>query len=131
MLARVGYILHTWGDADSKYQGASFGKTFTRMALQLAIDKGLIASENDLVKDYWTGAGQPASHKVMTEDHNASVKFVDLRDMKSGFRISNGWFWRTQNSKGMMGPTKIPSWAKYTGDPDPCTWWSWLDCDER
>ncbi len=117
VITRAGYILHTWGDPDFKCQSASLGKTFTRMVLQLAIDKGLIRSAHDLVKDYWTGAGQLAPHKVMTQGHNAEVRFIHLQEMKAGFPVTNGWFWKTQDPTGMIGSTEIPSWAKYTGDP--------------
>ena len=33
-----------------KYQSASLGKTFTRMLLQLAVDKGLIKSAKDRMR---------------------------------------------------------------------------------
>ena len=118
VITRAGYILHTWGDPDFKYHSASLGKTFTRMALQLAVDKGLLRSSEDLVKDYWTGAGQLTPHKVMTKSHNVAVSFRHLWQMRAGFPVSNGWFWRTQDPNGMIGSTEIPSWAIYTGDPD-------------
>jgi len=118
VLTRGGRILHTWGDPDFKYQSASLGKTFTRMALQLAVDKGLIKSATDLVNDYWTGQGQLAPHKVMTMGHNAAVRFLDLQNMTAGFPVSNGWFWHTRDATGMIGPKTIPLWAKFTGDPD-------------
>ncbi len=118
VLARGGCILHTWGDPDFKYQSASLGKTFTRMVLQLAVDKGLIKSPTDFVKDYWTGRGQLAPHKVMTMGYNAEVRFLDLQNMTAGFPVSNGWFWQTRDAAGMIGPKTIPSWAKFTGDPD-------------
>lgn len=110
VIARGGYILHAWGDPDFKYQSASLGKTFTRMALQLAVDDGLIKSPNGLVRDYWPGAGLLAPHKVMTRQHNAKVTFLHLQNMRGGFPVSNGFFWESR--KG------IPSWAKYSGDPD-------------
>ena len=118
VITRGGYIIHTWGDPDFKYQSASLGKTFTRMALQLAVDKGLIKSQTDLVKDYWTGAGQLEGHKVMTNGYNAKVRFSHLRDMKAGFPVTNGYFWETKDGTGIIGSKEIPSWATYTANPD-------------
>ena len=110
VIARGGFILHTWGDSDFKYQSASLGKTFTRMALQLAVDDGLIKSHNDFVKDYWSGEELLPKHKVMTNGHNAKVKFLHLQNMRAGFPVSNGFFWKNKRS--------IPAWAKHTGDPN-------------
>ena len=56
-IAINGRLLHTWGNPDYLYQSASVGKALTKMALQLAIDRRLIKSENDFVRDYWAGDG--------------------------------------------------------------------------
>ncbi len=111
VIARGGYLLHTWGDPDFKYQSASLGKTFTRMLVQLAVDEGLINSATDLVRDYWTGAGQLSHpHKYLTNGHHQSLTFQHLMDMRGGFPVTNGYFWRAKKD--------VRSWAKYTGDPD-------------
>ncbi len=118
VITRAGYIIHTLGDPDFKYQSESLGKMFTRMVLQLAVDKGLIKTERDLVKDYWTGAGQLEPHKVMTEGFNAKVRFSHLVYMKAGFPVTNGYFWETRDGTGIIGSKKIPWWAMYTANPD-------------
>jgi CubicO group peptidase (beta-lactamase class C family) len=118
VITRGGYILHTWGDPGFKFQSASLGKTFTRIALQLAIDEGLIENSADLVRDYWTGERLLTPHKVMTRGHNAEVSFDHLQNMKAGFPVTNGYLWRTRDATGIMGPKTIPHWANYNGDPD-------------
>ncbi|MAF10727.1 hypothetical protein CMK11_09765 [Candidatus Poribacteria bacterium] len=110
VIARGGYILHTWGDAEFRYQSASLAKTFTRMALQLAIDDGRVSSADDLVATYWTGEATLEDHKVMNTGHNARVRFIDLQDMRGGFPVTNGFFWETGRD--------VPDWARSTGDPD-------------
>jgi len=111
VIARAGYLLHTWGDRDFRYQSASLGKAFTRMALYLAVDEGLIKAPTDLVRDYWTGAGELSDvHKYLTNGHHRSLTFRHLAEMTGGFPVTNGQFWRTKKD--------VPAWAKYTGDPD-------------
>lgn len=110
VLARGGYLVRVWGDPDFRYQSASLGKTFTRMALQLAVDDGLIKSANDPVGWYWTGEGLLAPHKVLTQGHHATLTFQHLQEMAGGFPVTNGFFWRTKRD--------VPAWASYTGDPD-------------
>lgn len=109
VLARGGYLVQTWGDPDFKYQSASLGKTFTRMALQLAVDDGLIHNDKDLIKDYWTGEGQLETHKVLDQGFHKTLTFRHLKEMKGGFPVTNGRFWRIKRN--------IPVWAQYTGDP--------------
>jgi CubicO group peptidase (beta-lactamase class C family) len=117
VIARGGYIIHTWGDPDFKYQSASLGKTFTRMVLQLAVDEGLIGSKSDLVKDYWTGVGQLNSpHKYLNNGYHQTLTFSHLENMIGGFPVSNGYCWRTGTATGWCQP--IPDWANWTGDPD-------------
>jgi len=114
VLARGGYLIRTWGDPDFKFQSASLGKMFTRMALQLALDEGRIRSVEDPVHEYWTGEGQLAPHKVLTVGHHKDLTFRHLRDMVGGFPVTNGHFWRERRSD-FPG---IPEWADWTGDPD-------------
>ena len=119
VITRAGYIVHVWGDPDFKYQSASLGKTFTRMLVQLSVDKGKIKSVHSLVKDSWTGADELSPpHKYMDRGFNAKVTFSHLMRMRGGFPVTNGYFWRTKDGSGRFSPRAVPKWAKYTGDPD-------------
>ncbi|MHC4401739.1 MAG: serine hydrolase [Planctomycetota bacterium] len=110
VIARGGYLLKTFGDADFKINSASVGKAFTSFALQLAIDERLIESANDPLSRYWTGAGElDAEHKRTDRGRHRSLTFLHLHAMKGGFPISNGWFWSNKRD--------VPNWAKWTGDP--------------
>ena len=110
VLAKDGYIVKTWGNPDYLYQSASVGKAFTKIALQLAIDEGLIESENDLVKNYWTGENL-LSHesKYLDRAHHNFLTFSHLWKHEGGFPISNGYKW--------LQKSDVPPWADYTGDP--------------
>ncbi len=117
VIARGGYIIHTWGDPNFRYQSASLGKTFTRMALQLAVDEGLIKSRDDPVSKYWTGEGQLEKHKVLNRGHHQYLTFRHLSEMRGGFPVTNAYFWKNKANTGEFNPG-IPAWAKWTGDPD-------------
>lgn len=110
VIARGGYLIYSWGDPDFKYQSASLGKTFTRMAIQIAVDEGLVGRADDFVMNYWTGDGQLEAHKVLNQSHHKNLTFQHLQDMRGGFPTTNGYFWRNKKD--------VPSWAEYTGDPD-------------
>ena len=67
-ITRGGYLIQTFGDSNYKFQTASLGKAFTIACLQLAIDEGLIKSADDLIMNYWSGAGKLNSrHKYLNE----------------------------------------------------------------
>lgn len=109
-ITRGGYLVHTWGDPDRAFDSASVGKPLISMALQLAIDRGLIASADEPVHRYWTGAGQlDAPHKYLDAGHHASLTFAHLHDMRGGFPVSNGTSWERGED--------VPGWARWTGDP--------------
>ena len=111
VVMRGGYIIKTWGDPDYRYNSASVGKCFTRLCLQIAIDRELISSADDLVKDYWTGEGQ-LNHpdKYLDRGHHNYLTFKHLLTMKGGFPVSNGFYWRSGNH---------PEWADpHDSDPD-------------
>ena len=110
VLTRGGFVIKTWGDPNFKFQSASLGKTFTRMALQLAIDNGLIKNENDRIFKYWSGEGYLDSHKLMYHGNHRNLTFKHLSDMTGGFPVTNGYFWRKRK--------KIPKWAIFSGDPE-------------
>gem|GEM_PF-756651 len=111
VLVRGGYLLHSWGNPDFKFQNSSVGKAFTRMVLQLALDEGLIKSLGDLVRDTWTGEGQLShEHKYLTVGHNQKLTWDHLAQHKGGFPVTNGYNWKNK--------TDVPSWANWTGDPN-------------
>jgi CubicO group peptidase (beta-lactamase class C family) len=102
--------VHTWGDPDRVFDSASAGKPLISIALQLAIDRGLIANADELVHRYWTGAGQlDAPHKHLDTGYHASLTFAHLHDMQGGFPVSNGTSWGRGED--------VPEWAHWTGDP--------------
>ena len=117
VITRGGYIVQEWGDPEFKHQSASLGKTFTRMALQLAIDDGLIKSAGDPVHEYWSGRGYLASHKVLDGGHHRALTFSHLVEIKGGFPVTNGFFWKKKEGKKLFYPG-TPTWADWTGDPD-------------
>jgi CubicO group peptidase (beta-lactamase class C family) len=118
VIARGGYLVHTWGDPDYKFQSASLGKTFVRMALQLTIDQGLIKSRDDLVMDHWTGEGQLNDpKKYLDAGHHAELTFGHLADMTGGFPVTNAYHWKNKIKDGVMNPG-IAEWARWTGDGD-------------
>lgn len=110
VFTRGGYIIDTIGNPDLKtLQSASVGKAFNKIALQLAIDLGYINSANDLIKDYWTGAGQlDRTAKQMDQGFHTTLTFNHLALMKGGFPVSNGYTWNNNSS--------IPDWANWSGD---------------
>lgn len=109
-VTRGGYLVHAWGDPDRAFDSASAGKPLISMALQLAIDRGLIASADDPVHRYWTGVGElDSSHKYLNAGHHVSLSFADLHDMQGGFPVSNGASWKQR--------VDVPDWARWTGDP--------------
>ena len=117
MITYAGRVIQEWGDVNYRFQSASLGKTFTRMALQLAIDKGLIASEDDRIYSYWTGEGGLDAHKVLNEGKHKKLTFKHLIDMEGGFPVTNGFYWKNRvDDQGNFYPG-IPEWAEWTGDP--------------
>ncbi|MGB5809249.1 MAG: serine hydrolase [Polyangiales bacterium] len=110
VVTRGGYLVHAWGDPDRAFDSASAGKPVVSIALQLAIDRGLIKSADDPIHRYWTGAGALDSpHKHLDAGYHATLTFAHLHDMRGGFPVSNGATW----AKG----EDVPAWALCTGDP--------------
>lgn len=136
VLTRGGYLVHTWGDPDYRFQTASLGKAFTWVALGLAVDDGLIDPDAP-VRAQWTGEGQLSHpHKYLDRGFHVNLTWRHLIGDKEdprtrgghygGFPVTNGYYWR----KGQAGKTRIdegevagsqnwlaPEWAQWTGDP--------------
>ena len=111
VLMRGGHIVKTWGDPNYRYNSASVGKSFTRLCLQIAIDRGLISDADDLIREYWTGEDQ-LNHpdKYLDNGHHRILTFRHLLTMTGGFPVTNGFNWRSGDH---------PEWADPHGnDPD-------------
>jgi len=124
VLTRGGYLVHTWGDGDYKFQTASLGKAFTWAVLGLAVDRGMVKPD-DYIWETWTGEGQLSHpYKYLNQGYHKKLTWTLLGrkvDGKhwGGFPVTNGCYWR----KGSTGHSKdtadspIPEWANWTGDP--------------
>jgi len=115
-ITRGGFLVQTFGDPDYKFQTASGAKAFIQACLQLAIDKGLLKSGDELIKSHWTGEGQLNSrHKYMNESHHNHLTFKHLKNHTGAFPITNGHSWKLYGKNYGQDP---PLWAKSTRDPD-------------
>ena len=130
-LSAGGYLLHTWGDPEFRAQTASVGKGLTWAVFGLAVEDGRVKPD-DLVRDTWTGAGQLSHpHKHLDQGHHRDLTWRHLLGDKDiyghlgGFPVTNGFHWRNatpaqdQNaaSVALFGPSQVPGWADWTGDP--------------
>ncbi|GGY06528.1 hypothetical protein GCM10007160_37610 [Litchfieldella qijiaojingensis] len=110
ILVKNGYKIEEWGNIEYRYQSASVGKAFTKLVLQLSIDKRLIGSVHDLVSNYWTGLNF-LDNPLKQLDYGAHrfISFNYLYCHCAGFPVTNGFFWRNQKN--------VPKWASCSGDP--------------
>ena len=122
VITRGGYLVHTWGDGDYKFQTASTGKAFTYALLGLAVQEGMVQAD-DLIADTWTGEGQLSHpHKHLDRGHHRNLTWRHLVGIKwgaghyGGFAIELGIDWRERRNRGDVIP-EIPEWANWTGDP--------------
>ena len=126
-----GYLLHAWGDPEYRTQTASVGKALTWAVFGLAVEDGLVAPD-DLVRNTWTGEGQLSHpHKYLDQGYHRELTWRHLLGDKEiyghlgGFPVTNGFHWRNatpaeqQNpaSVALFGPSQVPDWANWTGDP--------------
>jgi CubicO group peptidase (beta-lactamase class C family) len=136
VITRGGYLLHTWGDRDFRFQTASMAKAFSRAIFGLAVREGMVEPD-DLVSDTWTGEDQLShSHKYLDQGHHRALTWNHLLGYKfghahlGGFPINHGYYWEkgpSGVSRGEEeGPTtkdwrapfwEVPDWADWTGDP--------------
>ena len=112
VLTRGGYLAHTWGNPDYKYQSASLGKAFTWAALGLAVDESLI-NPDDLISQTWTGERQLSHpHKYLNSGHHQKLTWRQLVNHQGGFVLENGYHWKTRAGHHV----DLPPWASWTGD---------------
>ncbi len=131
VVTRGGYLLHTWGDPEYRGQTASVGKALTWAAFGLAVEDGLV-DPDEPVRNTWTGEGQLSHpHKHLDRGHHRELTWRHLLGDKEvyghlgGFPVTNGFHWRNatpaeqQNaaSVALFGPSQVPEWADWTGDP--------------
>ena len=136
VVTRGGYLLHTWGDKDYRFQTASMAKAFSRAVLGLAIYEGMVEAD-DLVSDTWTGEGQLSHpHKYLDAGHHWTLTWRHLLGDKfghahyGGFPINHGYYWEKGPSGRSRGEEEsaaaeewraafweVPDWAVWTGDP--------------
>ena len=136
VITRGGYLLHTWGDRDYRFQTASMAKAFVRAVFGLAVREGMVEPD-DLVSDTWTGEGELSHpHKYLDRGHHQTLTWRHLLGGKfdhlhhGGFPINHGYYWE----KGPSGLSRaeeeaahtedwrarvwaVPQWADWTGDP--------------
>ena len=135
MITRGGYLVHTWGDRNYKFQTASLGKAFSRAIFGLAVQEGMVEPD-DLISDTWTGEGQLShSHKYLDQGHHKTLTWRHLLGDKyghaqyGGFPVNHGYYWE-KGSSGLSRAEEeaasrpqwanpfwgVPQWANWTGD---------------
>lgn len=113
VLARGGYLVHTWGDPSYKSQSASLGKCFTRAIFGLTVEAGLIDPDEPIWKT-WTGQDQLSHpHKHLDRGLHRNLTWRHLLEHRGGFVLESGWHWRNRT----VFHAKIPKGVKWTGDP--------------
>ena len=124
VFTRGGYLVHTWGNGDYRYQTASMGKAFTWAVLGLAVERGLVDPDEPIWRR-WTGEGQLSHpHKYLDQGHHRALTWNLLGRRVDGvhwggFPVTNGYYWRrgskSQGAGTSGGP--VPEWAQWSGDP--------------
>jgi CubicO group peptidase (beta-lactamase class C family) len=131
-LARGGYLLHTWGNPDYRFQTASVGKALMFALVGLAQDDGLIASRDAPIRETWTGRGELShEHKVLDVGHHRTLTWHHLTGDRlgnvhfGGFPMELGIHWMNRetwlgSAKGVETTPGVAPWAEatWTGDPN-------------
>ena len=123
VLTRGGYLVHTWGDRNYRFQTASVGKAFARALFGLAVEDGL-AMPDDPIRGTWTGEGELSHpHKHLDRGHHENLTWSHIlgpRDDNKhygGFAIELGNDWSLGAKAESALSFTLPEWAKWTGDP--------------
>lgn len=125
VFTRGGYIVHTWGNRNYKFQTASLGKAFVWAIFGFAVDEALVDPDEPIHK-IWTGEGQLSHrHKHLNRGHHKNLTWRHLLGSQhasehyGGFPIERGSQWLKDGAEySTTGPNpQIPAWANWTGDP--------------
>ena len=125
VLTRGGYLVHTWGNGDYRFQSASLGKAFTFALIGLAEQEGLISAD-DFIWKTWTGEGELSHpHKYFDQGHHQKLTWRHMVGKKfdnkhyGGFPIEIGYHYkRGRSAMNREDADKwAPEWANWTGNP--------------
>ena len=104
VITRGGYLLHSWGDRNFRFQTASTGKTFMWVLLGLAAKDGLLDPDQP-VNRVWTGAGQLSHpHKHLDRGYHRTLTWRHLIGPKTeskhygGFPMEMGVRWKERRT---------------------------------
>lgn len=129
VLTRGGSLVHAWGDPDYRFQTASTGKALMFALLGLAVDDGLIAGRDALIRDSWTGHGELShTHKHLDVGHHRTLTWHHLIGDRlggvhfGGFPMELGIHWSNRetwlgSATGVNTAPGVVGWATWTGDP--------------
>ena len=123
VLTRGGYLVHTWGDRDYRFQTASVGKAFARALFGLAVEDGLVRPD-DPIRETWTGEGELSHpHKYLDQGHHRDLTWSHILGPRDGYKHYGGFAIELGNDWRLGAKAKsavnwtFPEWAKWTGDP--------------
>lgn len=124
-ITRGGYLLHSWGDRNFRFQTASTGKAFMWVLLGFAAADGLIDPDQPINR-VWTGEEQLSHpHKYLDHGHHRTLTWRHLIGPKTeskhygGFPMEMGVRWKERRT-GLEDDKAVPGvagWANWTGDP--------------
>lgn len=128
VLTRGGYLLHSWGDPDYRFQTASMGKSLMFALVHLAAADGLLEIDEP-IRRRWTGDGLLShEHKHLDVGHHRTLTWRHLIGTRlggvhfGGFPMELGIHWAERvtwagSARGVETMPGVPGWAKWTGDP--------------
>lgn len=124
VITRGGYLLHSWGNRNYRFQTASVGKAFMRVLVGIAVEDGLIDPDEPL-QWWWTGENQLShKHKYLNQGHHKTLTWNHLLGFKygseqhGGFPMETGVRWAEKRTGLLEQDTVygVVPWAKWSGD---------------
>jgi CubicO group peptidase (beta-lactamase class C family) len=125
VLTRAGYLLHSWGDPNYRFQTASTGKAFIWVLLGLAESEGLL-NPDEPIHYSWTGKNLLShAHKYLDSGHHAKLTWRHMIGDQHGtvhyggfpMELGNRWTARESGMGEFDATPGVPEWAQWTGDP--------------